>query len=58
MTFQIINDKGQVVMTTTSINCGPNEDTLESMSKAGYKFKVDDKLVAKKKAIEITNRKD
>lgn len=52
MKFEVINDKGQVVMTTTSENCIPDKDDIESMSKSGYKFRIDGKVVTKKKLSE------
>lgn len=53
MKFEVINDKGQTVMTTTSANYIPDKDVLDSMSKAGYKFKVDDKITTKKQLLEV-----
>lgn len=53
MKFEVINDKGQVVMTTTSANCIPDKDVLNSMSKSGYKFRIDGKAVTQKKLSEM-----
>lgn len=53
MKFEVINDKGQTVMATTSTSCIPNKDILESMSKAGYKFKVNGKVITKKQLLEL-----
>lgn len=48
MKFDVINDKEKVVMTTTSVSCIPDKDMLDSMSKSGYKFRIDGKVVMKK----------
>ena len=53
MKFEVVNDKGQVVMTTTFASCIPDKDILKSMSESGYKFRIDGKVVAKKKLLEI-----
>lgn len=53
MKFEVINDKGQVVMTTTSMNCIPDKTEIESISKSGYKFKVDNVITTKKKILEM-----
>ncbi len=43
-------------MQTVSESCFPDEDELTIMSKAGYRFKVDGKIMTMKKFKEI--RKD
>lgn len=48
MKFEVINPNGQVVLTTTSLNCIPEQNILEGMSRAGYKFRVDGKITTKK----------
>lgn len=53
MKFEVINDKGQVVMTTTSTECIPDKDMLDNMSKSGYKFRLDGKTVTKKQLSEL-----
>ena len=52
MKFEIINDKNKTVMNTTNWSCIYDKDTLNSMSKAGYKFKFDDKVITIKKLNE------
>lgn len=52
MEFQVVNDKGVAVMVTEYISCIPNELQLASMSKAGYKFKIDGKAMSLKKLKE------
>ena len=49
MEFEVLNDRGQVLMTTSATVCIPNKTTIEFMIKAGYKFRIDGKLVSKKK---------
>lgn len=53
MKFEVINDKGVAVMQTGSESCVPNEDELVIMNRAGYRFKVDGKIVTMKKLKEI-----
>lgn len=45
MKFEVVNDKNKTVMQTTDVGCVPNENTLRSMYKAGYRFKIDDRAV-------------
>ena len=52
MKFEVINDKNKPVMSTTSLSCIYDKDTLKSISKAGYKFRVDGKIITLKKLIE------
>lgn len=52
MEFEVINDKNKTVMSTTSLSCIPNKNELNSMSKAGYKFKIDGKAITIKKLNE------
>lgn len=53
MKFQVINDKGIGVMETHFASCMPDGAQLASMSKAGYKFKIDGKAVSIKKIKEV-----
>lgn len=53
MKFQVINDKGIGVMETHFASCIPDGAQLASMSKAGYKFKIDGKAVSIKKIKEV-----
>ncbi len=52
MKFEVVNDKNKVVMSTTSPSCIYDKDTLNLMSKAGYKFKLDGKAITIKKLNE------
>lgn len=47
MKFQVINAEGNCVMTTNYSSCIPYDD-LDHMAKAGYRFKIDGKTVARK----------
>ena len=49
MKFEVINDKNIIVMNTTSIYCIPNKEMLILMSKAGYRFRLDGKIITTKK---------
>lgn len=51
--FEVVNDKGAVVMHCTSVSCIPDEFDIESMARAGYKFKIDGNPANKKKIKEI-----
>lgn len=53
MKFEVVNDKGKVVFNTTEISCLPTKTEINSMIKAGYKFKLDNKSITKKKLEEI-----
>lgn len=53
MKFQVINDKGVGVMATHYTSCMPDDVQLASMSKAGYKFKIDGKVASIKKVKEV-----
>lgn len=53
MKFEVINDKNKTVMSTVSSSCIPEKKILDSMLMAGYKFKLDGKLITGKKLNEI-----
>lgn len=53
MRFEVVNDKNKTVMRTPSLYCIPDKDILTSMSKAGYKFKLDGKTITIKKLNEM-----
>ena len=53
MRFEVINDKNKTVMSTVNLSCIPNKKILDSMLMAGYKFKLDGKLITAKKLNEI-----
>lgn len=52
MKFEVVNDKNKTVMSTESLSCIPNKDALNSISKAGYKFRFDGKMITIKKLNE------
>ena len=52
MKFEVINDKNKVVMHTEHISCIPPRNILNSMSKSGYKFKLNGKSVTVNKLNE------
>ena len=54
MKFEVINDKNKTVMSTTSLSCIPNKNELNSMSKAGYKFRLNGKIMSSHKLNEHT----
>lgn len=55
MKFQVVNDKGVAVMSTEYVSCIPDDSQLTSMSKAGYKFKIDGKALSIKKIKEFVS---
>lgn len=52
MKFEVINDKSKPVMTCTQESCIPPADILKSMSAAGYKFRLEGKVMAVKRIME------
>lgn len=57
MKFEVVNDKNKVVMNTTNPDCIPKKDTLNLISKAGYKFKLNGKVVTIRKLYETLKEK-
>jgi len=53
MKFEVFNDKGIAVMGTDYISCIPDDEQLSSMSKTGYKFKINGKAASLKKVKEF-----
>lgn len=53
MIFEIFDEKGKRVFFTYDINCVPNKTQLNSMIKGGYKLKLNEKFITKKKLEEI-----
>lgn len=53
MKFECVNREGRTMSSTTYMSCLPTERQIESMSKAGYKFKLDGKIISKKKVKEL-----
>lgn len=55
MHFEVINDKGRVVMQTQYASCIPHKKQIIAMLKAGYKIRVDGKTMTKKKLEDLIN---
>lgn len=53
MRFEIVNDRGISVMSTVYISCIPEYDQLLSMTQAGYKFRLDGKIISKRRLKEL-----
>ncbi|MBS7360332.1 MAG: hypothetical protein KIG53_06990 [Oscillospiraceae bacterium] len=56
MKFEVVNFDGETVFNTKSKRCIPQRHQIESMLKAGYKIKIDGKVVSKKKLFEIIDK--
>lgn len=54
MEFEIINDKNKTVMRTETLSCIPDKEILSSMSKAGYRFTLNGKIMSSHKLNEHT----
>lgn len=57
MKFEVISDKNKTVSYTFKIGDIPPKEYLNSMANAGYKFKMDGKIVSKKKIEELIKQK-
>ena len=57
MKFEVINDRGRTIMSTTYISCIPNDREIASMIKAGYKFKFDGKSTSKNKIKDLIDKR-
>lgn len=53
MKFEIINQDEKTVMQTEFTECIPDKETIDLMIKGRYKFKIDGKIVSRKKIDEI-----
>ena len=53
MKFEIINQEDKTVMQTGYVECIPDKETIDFMIMGRYKFKIDGKIVSKKKIDEI-----
>ena len=53
MKFQVINSVGDSIFCTYFPSCLPSNNQLDLMVETGCKFKVDGKIVSKKKVKEI-----
>ncbi len=59
MKFEVINNKNKVVNHTEYISRIPDIDTIESMIAAGYKFKIDNKILTKNQIVDfVKNNKE
>ena len=58
MIFEIINQNGNPVMTTNYEECIYDSDTLTEMQRAGYKFKLNGKIVPKKEILNLNNKQE
>lgn len=53
MKFEIFNESGTILFNTEYKECIPNSTELSAMTKARCKFKIDGKIVSKKKIEEL-----
>lgn len=53
MLFEIYSEKGGRLFYTSSEECLPSKEQINSMLNAGYKFKLDGKILAKKSLSEL-----
>lgn len=56
MRFEVINRNNITVMNTEFIECIPSDETLQLMSESGHKFKVDKKIISRKKIKELKEK--
>ena len=56
MKFEIFNENGVRLFYTEHKECIPTPNELSAMTRLRYKFKVDDKIVSKKKVEEILKK--
>lgn len=56
MKFEVINNNGQVIMWTNSIDCIPAPDELKSMYAVGYRHKINNKIINYDKVDEVVGR--
>lgn len=56
MRFEVINRNNVTVMNTEFIECIPSDEVLQLMSEAGHKFKVDKKIISRKKIKELKEK--
>lgn len=53
MKLEIFNESGKRVFITCEKSCFPKKSEINTMSKVGWKFKLDDKRISKKNLEEI-----
>lgn len=51
--FEVVNNNGVSFMSCYSIDLLPDDRQLTSLSRAGYKFRVDGKILSLKKIKEL-----
>ena len=55
--FEVVDDKNKTVYFTHTISGIPQKEHLSAMSNAGYKFKIDGRVVSKKRIEEMLKQK-
>lgn len=53
MKFEVVDDKNKTVYYTYKIKDIPIKEYINSMSNAGYKFKIDGKITSKKRIEDL-----
>jgi len=53
MKFEVIGPDGNHRIAMHEESCLPTKDEIQSMANAGFKFKLDGKVIAKSKALEM-----
>lgn len=53
MRFEIFDEKDKVVFNTSMIECIPKKSQIDIMYKCGYRFKINNKTISKKKLEEF-----
>lgn len=56
MKFEVIDAKGKIMFQTSNKKYMYSQSEINSMDKAGYRFKVNGKTVSKNKVIETVNK--
>lgn len=56
MKFEVIDAKGKIMFQTSNKKYMYSQSEINSMDKAGYRFKVNGKIVSKNKVIETVNK--
>ena len=51
--FEVVNADGKVLFSTKYKECIPLKSEIDTLIKAGYKIKINEKAVTKKKMIEL-----
>ena len=53
MKFEVINKENNVVMNTENMSCIPSQEEITVMTKEGYKFRLNGKILSKKSLNEL-----